>query len=70
MSRVDFPNDDVAMTAGLGPDRARVKINYRMTEEEFKKELRTEKAIIRSRLKEKMRQNSKIRESDIDLITY
>ena len=70
MSRVDFPNDDVAMTAGVGPDRARVKINYRMTEEEFAKKLRTEKALIRSLLKEKMRQNSKIRESDIDLITY
>ncbi len=70
MSRVDFPNDDVAMTAGVGPDRARVKINYRMTEEEFKRELKNEKDIIRTRLKQEMRHNRKLRESDIDWITF
>lgn len=69
-SRVDFPNDDVAMTAGLGPDRASVKINYRMTEREFEKELQQEKEIIRTRLEQELRHNPKLRESDIDWITF
>ena len=68
MSYVDFPNDDAAAHVGLGPDRARVNISYKMTEKELHDELLLEKEIIRARLKQEMRHDPKFRDVDADWI--
>ena len=68
MSDFDFPNDNVAVNVGVGPDRGFAKVRYRITEKELQDKLLLEKEIIRARLKQEMRHNTKSRDIDADWI--
>lgn len=68
MSDFDFPNDNAAVNVGVGPDRGFAKVRYRITEKELQDKLLLEKEIIRARLKQEMRHNTKSRDIDADWI--
>ena len=58
----------VAVNVGVGPDRGFAKVRYRITEKELQDKLLLEKEIIRARLKQEMRHNTKSRDIDADWI--
>ena len=70
MSSSTLPKDDSAVHAGHGPDIGFVKIRYKITEKDLEDEVHREKQIIRTRLRQEMRDNPRLRESDIDWITF